>query len=262
MATKTYNVTVTAREARPRSERLRKQSAGSSSAGSVSLPAASVYVDDVLLQGSMRSYDDLGLVNSGMIARIPLDGDDFQLLAKKDLNIIQTLDEHGDVILKNITEILRHLHVVDMGSAGYALRADISFYSDGNISAGGIGTGGGGEGTGITKINVGGVEVWNRESGTTIVNLPAYPSLTGYLKDTDILQGGKIKEGLLPAQGYVHTQSTASAIWTINHNLGKYPSVTIVDSAKNEVFGDVEYTSVNSVKLNFTAAFSGQAFLN
>lgn len=62
--------------------------------------------------------------------------------------------------------------------------------------------------------------------------------------------------------GYVFTQSTPSATWTINHDLNKYPSVSIVDSANDEVIGEVNYTSTTQVVVSFSAAFSGKAFLN
>lgn len=61
---------------------------------------------------------------------------------------------------------------------------------------------------------------------------------------------------------YVHNQSTASATWNITHNLGKYPSISVVDSAGNDVVGDYDYTGINSVKLTFAGAFSGKAYLN
>lgn len=62
--------------------------------------------------------------------------------------------------------------------------------------------------------------------------------------------------------GYVFVQSTPSATWTINHDLNKYPSVSIVDSANDEVIGEVNYTSTTQVVVSFSAAFSGKAFLN
>jgi hypothetical protein len=62
--------------------------------------------------------------------------------------------------------------------------------------------------------------------------------------------------------GYVFTQSTPAAVWTINHDLGKYPSVNIVDSANDEVIGEVNYTSTSQIVIRFSAAFSGKAFLN
>lgn len=61
---------------------------------------------------------------------------------------------------------------------------------------------------------------------------------------------------------YTHVQATASATWLVTHNLGKIPSVTVIDSAGSEVEGDVAYTSANSLTLNFSAAFSGTAYLN
>ena len=60
---------------------------------------------------------------------------------------------------------------------------------------------------------------------------------------------------------HVHTQGTASTTWTITHTLGGYPSVSIVDSAKTVVFGEVSYTSVSQIVVNFSSAFSGYAYL-
>jgi len=61
---------------------------------------------------------------------------------------------------------------------------------------------------------------------------------------------------------YVHNQATPSSTWTITHNLGKYPAVTIVDSANDQVGGEVNFPSVNQVIVSFSAAFSGRAFLS
>jgi len=60
---------------------------------------------------------------------------------------------------------------------------------------------------------------------------------------------------------HVHTQGAVATTWTINHALGGYPSVTIVDSAKTVVFGEVNYVSTTQVVVNFTSAFSGFAYL-
>lgn len=62
--------------------------------------------------------------------------------------------------------------------------------------------------------------------------------------------------------GYVFTQGTPSATWTINHNLGKYPSINVVDESNDEVVGAVNYTNNNQIVVTFSAAFSGKAFLN
>lgn len=64
------------------------------------------------------------------------------------------------------------------------------------------------------------------------------------------------------ASTYTHDQSVASDTWTITHNLARYPSVTIVDSAGTVVVGGIAYVSVNQIVVTFSAAFSGKAFLN
>ena len=62
---------------------------------------------------------------------------------------------------------------------------------------------------------------------------------------------------------YQHTQSSASATWTITHNLGYYPAgVAVVDSGGSTCLGDVTYLSVNALMVNFAAAFSGSAYLS
>lgn len=61
---------------------------------------------------------------------------------------------------------------------------------------------------------------------------------------------------------YVHNQISSSALWTINHNLKKYPSVSVVDSAGTQFIGDVTYLNENAVEVRFSAEFSGKAYLN
>ena len=61
---------------------------------------------------------------------------------------------------------------------------------------------------------------------------------------------------------YTHKQDSASATWVIVHNLGKYPSVAVVDSAGTAVVGEITYNNTNQVTVKFTSAFSGKAYLN
>lgn len=63
-------------------------------------------------------------------------------------------------------------------------------------------------------------------------------------------------------KNFVFTQAVAAATWNIVHNLGKYPSVFVVDSADNVVMGDVKYIDINTVTITFASGFAGQAFLN
>lgn len=61
---------------------------------------------------------------------------------------------------------------------------------------------------------------------------------------------------------YTHDQMTASALWTVTHNLGKHPAVVVIDSAGDAVEGHVTYVDGNSLTLTFSSAFAGVAYLN
>lgn len=60
---------------------------------------------------------------------------------------------------------------------------------------------------------------------------------------------------------YVHSQASPSTTWVITHSLGGKPSVTVVDTADTMVVGEVTYNSNTQVTVEFTAAFSGYAYL-
>lgn len=57
-------------------------------------------------------------------------------------------------------------------------------------------------------------------------------------------------------------QAVPAAVWNINHNLGSYPVVTVIDSAGSLVEGDVDYIDANHIILGFGAAFAGVAYLD
>ena len=63
-------------------------------------------------------------------------------------------------------------------------------------------------------------------------------------------------------KNYVFIQSAPSATWTITHNLGKFPSVSVVDSGNTTVYGDIDYIDENSLTITFSAAFGGKAYMN
>lgn len=102
---------------------------------------------------------------------------------------------------------------------------------------------------------------WTHDGGTD----QAFAAGSGALV---LVNGGTFSEihdavnALVPDRNYVHTQSTPASVWTITHNLGKRPSVTVVDSAESVVVGEVSYPDVNTVTITFSGAFSGAAFLN
>lgn len=62
---------------------------------------------------------------------------------------------------------------------------------------------------------------------------------------------------------YTHIQSSPSTTWTITHNLGYNPGgVSVVDSAGSKMYGDVTYVNTNQIVVNFSAGFSGKAYIS
>lgn len=51
-------------------------------------------------------------------------------------------------------------------------------------------------------------------------------------------------------------------IWQIEHNLNKYPSITVVDTANNVIYGEVNYNDFNNVTITFTSSVTGYAYFN
>lgn len=86
-------------------------------------------------------------------------------------------------------------------------------------------------------------------------------------KDASLPAIGKQLVGTATGSGwqdrtYRHVQGAAATVWNITHNLASRPAVTIVDSAGRVVIGDVEYLDDNNIRLTFSAAFGGEAYLN
>ena len=69
----------------------------------------------------------------------------------------------------------------------------------------------------------------------------------------------------LSSQGvptFVFTQGVPATTWNIQHNLGKFPSVSVINNNNVVINGEVTYIDNNNVQLNFSAGFSGKAYLN
>lgn len=103
---------------------------------------------------------------------------------------------------------------------------------------------------------------------TEINNHPPYPDISGFwMIWNPQTHKYELSDIPVPTEGggdkaYVFTQATASDAWEINHNLYKYPSVSIVDTGDNIVYGDVQYIDINNCVCHFSAPFSGKAYLN
>lgn len=136
----------------------------------------------------------------------------------------------------------------------------------------------------ITDPKTGRVDTELRDS---ILSQNAYPggntitvagnlSVTGSLADSTGATGtagqvltstvtGTAWNNVVDSSGvYPFIAGSSPFVITINHpgTWGDYPSVTVVDSNKIVVIGEVRYITTTQLTLTFTATFSGTAYLN
>ena len=73
---------------------------------------------------------------------------------------------------------------------------------------------------------------------------------------------GVTLEQITDAISYVHTQDASVSSWTVPHNLGFNPNVTVVATGGATVEGEITYSTVNSLILTFSSALTGKAYLS
>jgi len=61
---------------------------------------------------------------------------------------------------------------------------------------------------------------------------------------------------------FTFTQATPSTTWNIQHNLNKFPSVSVVNNNNILMYGETAYIDKSNLTINFSASFSGKAYLN
>ena len=117
-------------------------------------------------------------------------------------------------------------------------------------------------GTAWSQVNVSPQDVinWNYAYAKTIQSISI--SGPGDVKTITLTRHDNTTISDSVTLAYVHDQQVASTTWNITHNLNKYPAVQIVDTAGDEVIGQVHFNNSNSLTITFTSAFSGKAFIN
>ena len=86
--------------------------------------------------------------------------------------------------------------------------------------------------------------------GTLIADREYFISLMNY----DAAQGDLNKLVVLPGNALVYV---------VDHDLNKYPSVSVIETGtNNQIYGDVQYNTVNQCTLTFTSLVTGTATFN
>lgn len=62
-------------------------------------------------------------------------------------------------------------------------------------------------------------------------------------------------------QTFEFVQSSAASVWTINHGLGAYPNVLVIDDSGQELLTEVHYPDDQTVVIIHGQPYSGTAYL-
>lgn len=79
------------------------------------------------------------------------------------------------------------------------------------------------------------------------------------------LDGSFVKTNLATATGDKNAEfeiAVATSVWTLNHNLGKKPCYTAIDSSGNQIFGTPTWPTNNQMVLTFESDVAGFVTLN
>jgi hypothetical protein len=103
------------------------------------------------------------------------------------------------------------------------------------------------------------------ESGRTVVEVDDGVDVRSVVVDSETISVVAALEQGPPGVGadkhYEESFITSNSI-TVNHNLGKKPSVQVTDSAGTEIVVDVIHISNNQLHASWSGAFSGVIFCN
>lgn len=84
----------------------------------------------------------------------------------------------------------------------------------------------------------------------------------GALAMQELLRGERGAPGPQGVGGvqHIHTQTAPMAVWTVPHNLHRYPVVVVTDTLGAVVVADVAYVDTSVVRITHGSAFSGVAY--
>jgi hypothetical protein len=79
---------------------------------------------------------------------------------------------------------------------------------------------------------------------------------------TEASPGPKGDPGEAGTGAFVYEQVAPASVWNIEHNLGFFPGVTVVDSSGTDVVGSITYIDEDNLYVTFHSPFGGTAYLS
>lgn len=102
----------------------------------------------------------------------------------------------------------------------------------------------------------------NADNGITLVQDGDVATIDGTLLQQADEELSQRIDNVVQDKTFIFEQGIASSVWVIHHNLDKYPSVSVVDSAGNEIIAEVTYDDTNTCTVVMAGEQKGKAYLN
>ena len=68
--------------------------------------------------------------------------------------------------------------------------------------------------------------------------------------------------GATTDKNYTETFGAPLLVWTVNHNLNKKPAISCIDTSGTEIYGEVDYVTINQVTITYLTATGGTVTCN
>lgn len=130
-------------------------------------------------------------------------------------------------------------------SHAYQLDALLAERMDNLVSSGG---------GSVLDVNgqTGHVQITTSGLGAQAVSQKGQPSGYAALDSTGVVPD-------VQANRHVHVQGGATALWQVNHQLGRFPNVTVILGDGSRAWGEVHYVDADSLQIQFTQPLAGTA---
>ena len=89
----------------------------------------------------------------------------------------------------------------------------------------------------------------------------SHVSSTGGTQQSKIY-GAEFAQEVGTDKEFIFNQPTPATTWTIQHNMRKFPSVSVVNNNNVVINGEITYIDNNNLTCAFSAGFAGTAYLN
>lgn len=86
-----------------------------------------------------------------------------------------------------------------------------------------------------------------------------FAAIYGYMDDAATIDYGAVGTGTVDLDPFIWNQQSAVTVWTVPHNLGRYPQVTVTDGARTRLWSGIAYPDLNTVTVTHQKPFSGYA---